>query len=80
LEEIFASNTVSVSNPERATAVEIYTAFMDTPPPPKVEARLPLQWDRVWRRLWGSGLPPHMVNPYFMLLHNILPLRARLAA
>ncbi len=49
-------------------------------PPPKVKARVPLRWDRVWRRLWGSGLPPHVVNTFFMLANNILPLRARLAA
>jgi hypothetical protein len=36
LEEIFTFNTISASNPEKATAASIYKAFMDTPPPPRL--------------------------------------------
>jgi hypothetical protein len=56
----------------------IYAAFLDTVPPPKVEFRWPFAWQLVWRRLWASNLPPLLVDRYFMLLHNILPLRGRL--
>ncbi len=44
-----------------------------------MEFRWDLDWHLVWRRLWASNLPPLVVDKYFMLLHNILPLRGRLA-
>jgi hypothetical protein len=46
----------------------------------KVEAKWPLDWAVVWRRLWGSGLPPPLVDKLFRMLHNILPLKGRLAS
>jgi hypothetical protein len=36
LEEIFAFNTVSANNPEKATVAGIYTAFMDMGPRPRL--------------------------------------------
>jgi hypothetical protein len=64
---------------EQAKLAGIYITFLDTLPPPKVESYWPFFWHMVWRRLWTSGLSHLMVDMYFMLLHNILPLRGRLA-
>ncbi len=47
-------------------------------PPSKVEYQWPFAWHLVWKRLWLSNLSPLMVDRYFLLLHNILPLRSRL--
>ena len=58
----------------------IYSTFMETPPPPKVVNRWPERpWPSVWRRLWHTGLHHDEANLLFLLLHNILPLRGRLA-
>jgi hypothetical protein len=43
-----------------------------------VEARWPfawITWNLVLRRLLGSGLSSLMEDRYFMLIHNILPMR-----
>ncbi len=45
-----------------------------------MEAKWPWDWNRVWARLWSSGLPPVMADKMFLLIHNILPLRVRLAS
>jgi hypothetical protein len=80
LVELFSFGTVAPNRLAEARSAAIYAAFMDTPPPPKVEAKWPLDWAIIWRRLWGSGLPPPLVDKCFRLLHNILPLRGRLAS
>jgi hypothetical protein len=49
-------------------------------PPPKVESKWPFAWDLVWWRQWTSGLSPLIVDRYFILLHNILSLKGRLAS
>ncbi len=79
LVELFFFGTVAPNRPDEAKAAGVYLAFMDTPPPPKVEAKWPPEWEVVWNRLCGSGLPPAIVDKFFRLLHNILPLRGRLA-
>ena len=79
LEELVVHGTVEVAHLSSVTAKNIYLAFTDTLPLPKVEFRLPdLPWDMVWRRLWRRGLPQEEVDLAFKLIHNILPLRARL--
>jgi hypothetical protein len=79
LVELFFFGTVAPNRPDEAKAAGVYLAFMDTPPPPKVEAKWPPEWEVVWNRLCSSGLPPAIVDKFFRLLHNILPLRGRLA-
>jgi hypothetical protein len=78
LVELFSHGSVPPGGMATAMAAAIYRVFMDTPPPPKVEAKWPWDWGVVWRRLWGSGLPPAMVDKMFQLLHNVLPLKGRL--
>ncbi len=58
LVELFTFGTVSPDGLAGAKAASIYVAFMDTPPLTKVKAKWPLDWGRVWWRLWSSGLPP----------------------
>jgi hypothetical protein len=58
LVELFSFGTVAPNRLAEARSAGIYAAFMDTPPPPKVVAKWPLDWAVVWRRLWGSELPP----------------------
>jgi hypothetical protein len=72
LVEIFSFGTVNPNGLARAKTASIYAAFIEMPPPPKVEAIWPLDWGRVWRRLWNSGLPPPMADRMFKLVHNIL--------
>jgi hypothetical protein len=56
----------------------IYMEFMETPPPPTIEAKLPdLTWRWVWGRLAQAGLPALLVDVGFSYLHNILPLQVR---
>ncbi len=80
--EIFSHSNVPPNGLRQARAATIYACLLHglSPPPPKVEARGPVSKDRVWRRLWGSGLHPHMVDCYFMLIHNIFQLRGCLAS
>ena len=81
LAEVFDYSTVPPRVLLAAKAAQIYSTFMDTPPPPKVTLRRPeLPWPTIWRRLWKSRLQPEESNIMFQLLHNILPLRGRLAA
>jgi hypothetical protein len=42
LVELFSFGTVAPNSLAEARAAGIYAAFMDTPPPPKVEAKWPL--------------------------------------
>jgi hypothetical protein len=49
LEEVFFFGTVLATSPERAMAAGIYTAFMDTQPPP------PPQRSRPGYRYSGAG-------------------------
>lgn len=80
LAEVFAHNTVDPAALLSATAADIYASFMDTPPPPKILIRLPdLPWDLVWGRLWKPHVNMEAANVSFQLIHNILPVRGRLA-
>ncbi len=56
--ELFSFGAVAPNRLAEARVAGIYAAFMDMPPPPKVEAKWPLDWAVFWRTLWGSGLPP----------------------
>jgi hypothetical protein len=73
---------VSPNSRDQATVAGIYSVFMPPtpPPPPEVEVRWPFALDRICRRVKGSGLSPPVLDIYFMIVHNILPLRGRLAA
>ena len=78
--EVFQHATVPPDALLTAKAADIYAAFMDTPPPPKVVVRRPeLPWAIIWQRLWRPPLALEAANISFQLLHNILPVRARLA-
>jgi len=80
IRELLAYDTVAQDGLQAATAKALYSSFMDSPPPPKIEARLDhLPWPLMWRRLWYKGLPHDEANTAFKLLHNILPVNARLA-
>ena len=79
LEELTAFGTVEVAHPAAVTAKGIYLAFTDTLPPPKVELKFPdYPWPLIWRRLWRCLLPPEEADLMFQLVHNMLPVRARL--
>ena len=63
-----------------ATSRDIYVAFMDTPPPPKVTVRRPeFPWADIWTRLWGPRAAREEADIEFQLIHNILPACGRLA-
>ena len=80
LEELTSHGTVEAAFPLVATAKAIYLAFTDTLPIPKVEFHHPdLPWPLVWRRLWRRAWPPDEADLAFRLIHNILPVRGRLA-
>jgi hypothetical protein len=75
LVELFSHGMVSPNGLAGVRTAVIYGSFLVTPPPPKVEAKWPWDWCRVWAGLWGSGLPPAIVEKMFLLIHNILPLK-----
>ena len=78
--ELFQFETVPPEALAAATSREIYAAFMDTPPPPKVTVRQPeLPWADIWARLWGPPGAREEADIQFQLIHNILPARGRLA-
>jgi exonuclease III len=57
----------------------VYRAFMETPPPPKVQAKFPdIPWKIAWSRLATTGLPVEAVDVAFSAIHNILPLNTRM--
>ena len=67
------------------TAKKIYSTFVETVPPPKVESKWPLRdhegfdWPSSWRRLSHKVHDTVSRDVMFCLLHNILPTRERLA-
>ena len=74
--KLFQFETVPPEALAAATSREIYAAFMDTPPPPKVTVRQPeLPWADIWARLWGPRVAREEANIQFQLIHNILPAR-----
>ena len=78
--EVLDYETVSPAALLAAKAASIYSEFTDTPPLPKIVFKQPdLPWPTIWQRLWKSGLKPEEADLAFRLLHNILPLRGRLA-
>ena len=63
-----------------ASASTIYKDFNATPPPPKAVLRRPeLPLEVIWGRIWRPRFMMEEADLAFRLLHNILPVRGRLA-
>ena len=66
------------------TAKEIYRAYTDSLPPPRVEYKpdynnvTSAMWERVWERVASPMLDPMQRQVVWRLVHNILPTRERL--
>jgi hypothetical protein len=76
--EVFTLDVVEVGHLETVTAKIIYSEFLSTPPPPKVEYNRPrIGWPQVWSHLATIGLPQAAVDVGFSAIHNILPLQIR---
>jgi len=80
LEEVAITGVVDVANLSAVTAKAVYADFMATPPPPRVEDKWPdIAWPLAWPRVWTTGLLASESDLLFRLLHNVLPVRARMA-
>jgi hypothetical protein len=81
VEELLEFETVTPAALLAATSKEIYSVFMETPPPPKVVLKRPATcWPDVWKRLWQPRpFLEEEMDVAFKLIHNILPVRGRLA-
>ncbi len=80
LEEVAVTGLINVAALSAATAKEIYTDFMFSPPPPCIEAKQnKIDWHMAWPRVWSTGLQAAESDLLFRLLHNVLPVRARIA-
>ena len=78
--ELFQYDTVTPDGLLAASSKNIYSTFMDSPPPPKITFKWPdLPWASIWGRLWASRLVTEEADVSFQLLHDVLPLRGRLA-
>jgi hypothetical protein len=76
--EVFELEEVDTSALAAVIAKDIYFAFTDTLPLPKIEYKKPhLGWRKIWSLLTASGLPQMAVDVTFSMLHNILPLEVR---
>jgi hypothetical protein len=76
--EVFRLPSISVDSLGEAAAADIYADLVSSPPPPKVEAKIPdLPWHVIWSRLSLASLPASAVDAAFSALHNILPLQVR---
>ena len=68
----------------KTTAKEIYEAYTDTFPPPRVEYNpvyrnvSSVQWGRVWTRVASPMLEPMARQVVWRSIHNILPTRERI--
>ena len=50
------------------------------PPPPCIESKQQnIDWTLAWPRVWAAGLQAAESDLLFRLLHNVLPVRARIA-
>jgi hypothetical protein len=80
LEELSANGLLAHDSLREVTAKGLYESFTETPPPPRVEAKLPhLDWPLIWSRLHSSSLTLQERDFMFRLLHNILPVPERMA-
>ena len=74
---------MEIINPERLNAIpckEIYADFTSSFPPPKIIYKYEdLPWNEIWARLNLPVLVSEVRDLMFMLIHNILPTRDRLA-
>jgi hypothetical protein len=76
--EVFDLEDIEVTALGAVTAKSLYAAFTDTLPPPKVEMKFrDLGWRKIWSLLCTVGLPAAAVDTTFSMLHNILPIQAR---
>ena len=69
---------IDINNLKLANAKFIYKEYTSTFPPPKVTYKHELPWNVVFERLWYPVLEPPVQSLMFLLVHNILPVRARL--
>jgi hypothetical protein len=80
LVELFSHGTIPPNDLAGARAAAIYSNFIDLPPPPQGGGQVALGLEQGLDQVVGSGLPLSMVDKMFLLIHNILPLRGRLAS
>ena len=80
LEEVATTGLVDVAALTAVTAKAVYADFMSSPPPPRIEAKSPtIDWPQAWPRVWYPGLLAIESDLLFRLLHNVLPVRTRIA-
>ncbi len=79
LVELFSHGMVSPNGLVGARTAAIYGSFL-VPPPPRWRPSGLGTGAKSGAGLWGSGLPPAIVEKMFLLIHNILPLKGWLAA
>ena len=75
-----ALEIINVENLNAVPCKEIYADFTSSFPPPKIVYKFDnLPWDEIWGRLNLPVLVSEVRDLMFMLIHNILPTRDRLA-
>jgi len=80
LEEVAITGVVDTAALTAVTAKAVYADFLATPPPPRIEDKWPdIEWPLAWPRVWSPGLLATESDLLFRLLHNVLPVRARMA-
>ena len=71
---------IDISQLNSVPCKDIYRDFTSTFPPPKVINKYEdLPWNDIWKRLNFTVLDSTLRDLMFMLIHNILPTRDRLA-
>lgn len=79
IREVLSSDDYCPETLGVVTSKALYVDFTSTPPPPKIEEKLPhLPWRKIWNRLLWVGPTTLLWDMGFSLLNNILPLRHRL--
>ena len=78
IEEAVRMEVIDKNNLKCTSAKFIYKEYTSTFPPPKVIYKHELPWNMVFKRLWDPVLDPPVQSLMFLLVHNILPVRARL--
>jgi hypothetical protein len=77
--EVFSLPGVDVADLAAVTSRGVYQHWTSDLPPPKIERKRPLvPWKLAWARLDASAADPLAQDLFFSLLHNILPVPARL--
>ncbi len=79
LGEVAVTGMVDVAALSAVTAKEIYVDIISSPPPPRIESKQPdINWTQAWPRVWAAGLLAAKSDFLFRLLHNVLPVKARI--